>query len=380
MSRAGRAALVALGVALSACSPSEPGDAVAADGPTSDVAEGSSDAAVSPVDGVAGDDVADDTVAADADGDDSAEDAAGSDATAGDAAADGAVGDDAGPGDATADAFDAGPSGDERFGPVPPVDSGTQTVDEPFVGVRIVSREASEPRPLRYHVVQIDPQADGLHFRLTPQNGDDPRETTRQTTQAYLADAGAQLAINAHFFSPWPPEDAWADVIGWAVSDGDAYSPFQSGWRVALALGASGEAAIVEPNPDDASGLTSTATFVVDDAVGASERILTAGEVTATWDELHPRTAVGVDDDGDVVFMVVDGRQDGVSEGMTTGEVAEVMATFDVVDAINLDGGGSTTLVVADPDPRLVNTPVGYVLPNSERDNGSNLAVFARAR
>jgi len=194
------------------------------------------------------------------------------------------------------------------------------------------------------------------------------------------AAAEAQLAINGHFFRPWPPEDAWADVIGWAVSDGDVYSPFQNGWGVALALGADGEAAIVSRAGGDDSGMTSDADFVVDDAVGASERILTGGEVTATWGELHPRTAVGVDDDGDVVFMVVDGRQDGVSEGMTTPEVAEVMAAFAVVDAINLDGGGSTTLVVADPEPRLVNTPVGYVLPNSERDNGSNLAVFARPR
>jgi len=370
---------LALCGALAACSTSSsPDDAtdVVADAPAVDVAddtpEGSADAVDDASDDAADDAAGDATADAAADATTDAADGSGEDADA-------TAGVDAGDGGADA-AVDAGPSGDERFGPVPAFATGTQTVDEPFVGIRIVSRETADPRPLRYHVVQIDPQAEGLHFRLTPQNGDDPRETTRQTTQAYLVEAEAQLAINGHFFRPWPPEDAWADVIGWAVSDGDVYSPFQNGWGVALALGADGEAAIVSRAGGDDSGMTSDADFVVDDAVGASERILTGGEVTATWGELHPRTAVGVDDDGDVVFMVVDGRQDGVSEGMTTPEVAEVMAAFAVVDAINLDGGGSTTLVVADPEPRLVNTPVGYVLPNSERDNGSNLAVFARPR
>lgn len=117
----------------------------------------------------------------------------------------------------------------------------------------------------------------------------------------------------------------------------------------------------------------------IDDAVGAREVILRDGENVATWEELHPRTGIGITADGMLVLTVVDGRQD-VSEGVTTPELADIMAEFGVVDAINLDGGGSSTLVVADPQGALRNTPVGFVLPGTERDNGSNLAIFAEGR
>ena len=118
----------------------------------------------------------------------------------------------------------------------------------------------------------------------------------------------------------------------------------------------------------------------IDDAVGAREVIVRGGVNTASWNELHPRTAIGIDSASRLVLVVVDGRQDGVSEGMTTPELAEVMLEFGVVDAINLDGGGSSTLVVADPQGRVRNVPVGFALPGTERDNGSNFGVYADAR
>jgi len=67
---------------------------------------------------------------------------------------------------------------------------------------------------------------------------------------------------------------------------------------------------------------------------------------------------------------------------MSVPEVAELLANdYGVVDALNLDGGGSTTLAIADPTPRVVNVPVGVKdVPDTERPVGSNLAVFARRR
>jgi hypothetical protein len=269
------------------------------------------------------------------------------------------------------------PTQDDRFGPPPAFDEGEQTVADPFLGVRILSRQTDEPRPLHYHVVLIDPHADDVRFAVTPHNGDEPRDTTRQTTRSFLEEVGASLAINAHFFSPWPPEDAYATLLGLSVSDGDAYSHFEPGWEVALAFAADGTAAIVRWADGDTSGWGTDPPMEVHNAVGTNEQIVTAGTNTGAWEALHPRTAVGVTATGHVMFMIVDGRQEGISEGMSTPEVADVMIALGATDAINLDGGGSTTLAVADPEPTLVNVPVGYVLPGTERDNGSNLAVHA---
>lgn len=68
----------------------------------------------------------------------------------------------------------------------------------------------------------------------------------------------------------------------------------------------------------------------------------------------HPRSAVGVTADGRVLLVTVDGRQPGWSAGMTLTEVARWLASLGVVDALSLDGGGSTQIVT---DGRLRNRP-----------------------
>ena len=82
----------------------------------------------------------------------------------------------------------------------------------------------------------------------------------------------------------------------------------------------------------------------------------------------HPRTAVGVREDGTVLLVTVDGRnpQDGMT-GMTMMELADLMAHLGAVEAYNLDGGGSTTMVTAqDQGFHVVNTPSdGSVRPVS---------------
>ncbi|MDC7803950.1 phosphodiester glycosidase family protein [Sphingomonas sp. BLCC-B65] len=58
----------------------------------------------------------------------------------------------------------------------------------------------------------------------------------------------------------------------------------------------------------------------------------------------QPRTAVGVIDDNHLVFVVVDGRQSGYSEGVTLPELADIMISLGATTAYNLDGGGSSTM------------------------------------
>lgn len=60
----------------------------------------------------------------------------------------------------------------------------------------------------------------------------------------------------------------------------------------------------------------------------------------------HPRSAVGWREDGTLLLVAVDGRQPGYSEGMTLAEMRELFLELGAVEALNLDGGGSTALVV----------------------------------
>jgi len=68
----------------------------------------------------------------------------------------------------------------------------------------------------------------------------------------------------------------------------------------------------------------------------------------------HPRTAVGLRADGTWLLVVVDGRQAGKSLGMTIAELAGLMESLGCVDALNLDGGGSSTMYL---EGRTVNSP-----------------------
>jgi hypothetical protein len=91
----------------------------------------------------------------------------------------------------------------------------------------------------------------------------------------------------------------------------------------------------------------------------------------------HPRTAVGIARDGRrLLLVVVDGRQKPYSDGMTLRELADVMRSLGARDAINLDGGGSTTLVYGEPGTpgtlRIANRPSD---PAGERPVGDALAI-----
>ena len=115
-------------------------------------------------------------------------------------------------------------------------------------------------------------------------------------------------------------------------------------------------------------------------AVGAGPRLVKDGKIAINGveerfqsDVLYgraPRTGFGVTETGEIVLVTVNGRRGAVSVGMTLRELAELMITLGAVDAINLDGGGSATLVVRD---RVLN------LPSDGRDRpvGSAILVLA---
>lgn len=62
----------------------------------------------------------------------------------------------------------------------------------------------------------------------------------------------------------------------------------------------------------------------------------------------NPRTAAGIKADGTVLFVSVDGRHSGVSSGYTIQELADYLISHGCIEAVNFDGGGSTTFYAAD--------------------------------
>lgn len=82
-------------------------------------------------------------------------------------------------------------------------------------------------------------------------------------------------------------------------------------------------------------------------ALGGQDRsfILHDGVVDNNWDERHPRTGLGFSQTGDtIIHCVVDGR--GASAGVSTGDLAEIMRFFGAWNAMNMEGGGSSTMYV----------------------------------
>ncbi len=96
----------------------------------------------------------------------------------------------------------------------------------------------------------------------------------------------------------------------------------------------------------------------------------------------HPRTAVGIAERGTRLLLVlIDGRQPGWSAGMTLRETATLMLALGTPESINLDGGGSSAMVYADPALkglwRIANRPSD---PTGERAVGNALAVVGECR
>ena len=97
-------------------------------------------------------------------------------------------------------------------------------------------------------------------------------------------------------------------------------------------------------------------------AVGGGEKLLTNSQVVApefsagSKESNMPRTAFGLRPDGSYIFYTVDGRQKGYSAGSTLSEVAQRLLELGCVEAVNLDGGGSTTLSAVYPGQQGLKT------------------------
>src|SRR5215813_7374797 len=263
---------------------------------------------------------------------------------------------------------------------------GAENISHPFRGVIYIERTEKEPRPMKMHVTTVDLRTPGLRFKVTPPGGS--METVRQTAVDFLWQEQAQIAINAHYFLPFPSSSVEAMLVGFAASDGYVYSAFEKPEQSyaivrdspALNIDAANFATIVHRDPAFPDGKHVREKVTVWNAVAGSAQIVTAGVKTiptydgeltpggpghynaakSWYDQITARTAVGLTQDARrLVLFTVDGK--GGSLGMKIGEVADLLIKdFEVWDALNLDGGGSTSMAMqsADGTVKLVNVSV----------------------
>src|SRR5262245_34013516 len=174
--------------------------------------------------------------------------------------------------------------------------SAAEIVDHPFLGVTHITRTETSPRAVTMHIVRIDLTIVGISFRLTPPGG--TRETVRQTTLAYLNAQQAQVAINSHFFLPFPSADLNAMLIGIAASDGNVFSAFEAPVQsYALATAAPGiniapsnQASVVHRSAALADREHVVEPVVLWNTVAGSAQIVTNGvkSIPLYVDETHP--------------------------------------------------------------------------------------------
>lgn len=223
------------------------------------------------------------------------------------------------------------------------------TAAQPY---KITYEQKSDPA-MRLWVLQVDLSDPRVTVKLVPSgsdpDGDGPWQTTLKPVTDVAEQNGLEVAVNASFFAvdktgEWQGKGYTAGqpaaAVGWTATDGKQWSTREEKWPV-LWIDDKGTAHI---------GASADAKDRAQQMVAGNATIMTDGEAVKTEQKVmlvrHPRTAVGVDREGKTLtVLTVDGRQPGVSLGMTGQELFEVLKRYNVDDAINLDGGGSTTLV-----------------------------------
>lgn len=290
------------------------------------------------------------------------------------------------------------------------------TTTTPYTGVTYITRlgETVGTRTVNMHILDINLNAPGIGFKLTPEGGG--LDTVRQSTLGFMQQEQAQFAVNAAFFLPFPSSQSDADLVGFFASQGSVISGFETPVQSyaivtnapAINISADNSASVVHADASDASGLSVLENVSLGTAFSGSAQIVTNGAVTVPEynDATHPdglltiqqpgqtgsqysnsdswynrynaRTIIGLtQDNSHLVIFTVDNA--GGSNGLSVGQAANILVNdYQVYNALNMDGGGSTTMAMLDPltgIAGIVNKP-SDTTPGG-RLVGANLAVFA---
>lgn len=253
-----------------------------------------------------------------------------------------------------------------------------------FEGVTYTRETRRSPRPLVIHVVTVDLDAPGIGFLVTPGDPKDKYPLKARTTSQFLKEFGCQIAVNGDYFFPfrshlifdyYPHVGDPVDVEGFAASRGRAYalSAKQRSFPT-LYLSRDNQASFERPIGE------------LYNAISANSWLVRRGKNAVEQpdkSELYPCTAVALDKTArKLLIIVVDGRQPNYSEGVYLREFAEIIRQHGGYNAIDLDGGGSETLVAEGKNgtPVFLNDPIDCYLPGRERAVANHLGIFARMK
>lgn len=247
-----------------------------------------------------------------------------------------------------------------------------------FAGITYERIVRQDPRPMVIHVVTIDLKAEGITALVTPGDPDQARPLAAKTTSQFLVDNQLQLAINGDAFTPWedlglfgysPKPGERVTPLGFAASNGTVYS-YDTDEQPTLYISKNNRARI---NAFEGR---------VYNAVSGFPLLIWSGSIPLGLNDTDadPRTAVGINRSGtELIIVIIDGRQPGFSEGATLAELAQLFYDFNVSTALNLDGGGSSTLVIQGENGKaeILNSPIHQHIPGNERPVGNHLGFWA---
>ncbi|MEL7142831.1 MAG: phosphodiester glycosidase family protein [Cyanobacteria bacterium J06643_4] len=263
---------------------------------------------------------------------------------------------------------------------------------------RIIERS---PRSQVLHLLEIDLTATGLKPFSTPGIGQQQgnaainttadknavRETQAQKTSSFLQTHNLQLAVNANFFypfeekSPWnygPHEGDTVSLVGIAMSDGEMVSYEHPRYSTLCFLPGRAEIVFEDFCPDGTMQAVAGQSFWI-----SPEPLPEGREFLETQFESPKPYALniaGLNADGTRLWLLLsDGKQPLYSEGTTLEEAALRLKAEGATDLVQLDGGGSTTLVIGDEmgEPQILNAVVHTKIPGRERPVANHLGFFA---
>ncbi len=234
-------------------------------------------------------------------------------------------------------------------------------------GVTLRAYALEKPRKMKAYVVRIDLTTPGISFTaserasnwgdIMPDYPEKPMriDTKREATADFMmrrrgAGKNVEIAVNTSGWGPWvrPFTHEFASLRNWVVADGVEVSHGKDPSKgVYFFIRNDGSARICR-------GISPAETNDVVFSAYGMGLIMTNGVSAIPGDQpkytnKEPRTAIGLTPDGKtLVLLSVDGRQPGYSLGASYADLAEIMRREGVADAINMDGGGSSSLVVFD--------------------------------
>lgn len=211
----------------------------------------------------------------------------------------------------------------------PALIEGAERTTKPYPGVVHVHRTDDAQD---YHLVRLAPRA--MEAVATGQ------EQAWSVVSDFAEKVGAQIAINANFFSK-------TESCGVTAGEGRLWTTVYEGCPMTVAFFRDGSASIFRGRVRKDGALSPAVGLVA--AVSGRPRLVEDGQVSPAIEKFmtvrHPRTALGLRKDGTVVILVADGRRE-KARGFTGPEMSDIFIRDGVRDAINLDGGGSTTLYI----------------------------------